>query len=58
MFVEREQLGAQPVVDIVGVIGDVVGDRRHLRLGAGEGPELQVLMCLIGPDRRRHAALA
>ena len=34
---EREQLGAQPVVEVVRVIGDVVGDRRDLRLGARRG---------------------
>ena len=36
-----EQTGAQPVVDVVSVIGDVVGDRRRLRLGAGEERQLQ-----------------
>ena len=25
-LLEREHLGAQPVVDVVGVVGDVVGD--------------------------------
>ncbi len=47
-IVEREQLGAQAVVDVVGVIGDVVGDRGDLRLGAGEAPQLEVL-------RSRHS---
>ena len=42
-IVEREQLGAQAVVDVVGVIGDVVGDGRDLRLGAGVAPELEIL---------------
>ena len=32
--VEVEQAGAQAVVDVVGVVGDVVGNRRDLRLGA------------------------
>ena len=31
---ERKQAGAQAVVDVVGVIGDVVGDRGRLRLEA------------------------
>ena len=31
---EREEAGAQAVVDVVRVIGDVVGDRRRLRLEA------------------------
>ena len=30
--VEAEQAGAQAVVDVVGVVGDVVGQRRALRL--------------------------
>ncbi len=42
-IVEPEQPGAQPVVDVVGVVGDVVGDGGDLRLGAGEAPQLQVL---------------
>ena len=33
-LLEREQAGAQAVVDVVIVVGDVVGDRRHLRLEA------------------------
>ena len=37
MSLEREQPGAQPVVDVVGVIGDVVGERRRLRFEARVG---------------------
>ena len=57
-IVEREQVGAQPVVDVVGVVGDVVGDRGDLRLGAGEAPQFEVLQAAIVEDRLRHAALA
>ena len=32
---ERKQPGAQTVVDVVRVVGDVVGDRRALRLETG-----------------------
>ena len=32
---DREQAGAQPVVEVVVVVGDVVGQRRDLRLGTG-----------------------
>ena len=53
--VEREQIGAQAVVDVVRVVGDVVGDRRHLRLGAGEGRKLERLQPVVGQDRPRHA---
>ena len=37
-----EQPGAQAVVDVMGVVGDVVGDRRALRLEAGEAVELEI----------------
>ena len=40
---EIEQAGAQAVVDVVRVIGDVVGDRRRLRLEAGEVGEIEAL---------------
>jgi len=36
-----EQSGAQPVVYVMGVVGDVVGERGALRLGAGEKLQLQ-----------------
>ncbi len=41
---DGEQAGAQAVVDIVGVVGDVVGERRRLRLEAGV--RLEVERCL------------
>ena len=34
---DREQPGAQAVVDVVVVVGDVVGQRGDLRLGPGKG---------------------
>ena len=34
---EREQIGAQAVVEVVRIVGDVVGDRRDLRLRARHG---------------------
>ena len=37
-LIEREQLRPQAVVDVVRVVGDIVGQRRGLRLGAGEAP--------------------
>ena len=37
-ILEREQAGAQPVVDVVGVVGDIVGDGGDLGLGAGKAP--------------------
>ena len=40
-LVDPEHLGAQAVVDVVGVVGDVVGDRAALRLGARIAPELR-----------------
>ena len=37
-IVDAEQAGAQAVVDVVGVIGDVVGDGGDLRLQRGVAP--------------------
>ena len=54
--VEIEQPGAQPIVDVMGVVGDVVGNGRGLRLGAGMSRELQVLASAVFQDRARHAA--
>ena len=42
-----EQPGAQAIVDVVGVVGDVVGDRRALRFEAGEAVELEVVQLAI-----------
>jgi hypothetical protein len=43
---EVEQTGAQPVVDVMGVIGDIVGERRALRLGRGEQLKLKRKNCV------------
>ena len=56
-IVERKQIGAQAVVDVMGVIGDVIRQRGHLRFRARLRPQLQVLDFVVGEDRRRHAAL-
>ena len=56
--VNAEQPGAQPVVDIVGVVGDVVGESGDLRLQARKTPQFQVLQARKVQDRLRHAALA
>jgi hypothetical protein len=55
--VEREQIGAQAVVDVVRVIGDVVGQGRDLRLGARLRPQIEILDLVVGENRRRHAML-
>ena len=46
---EREQARAQAVVDVVGVIGDIVSDRRRLRLEARMEAEVERLHL----DRKR-----
>ena len=51
---DREQPGAQPVVDIVVVVGDVVGERGNLRLRASIGIEPQILTRIVFGDRRRQ----
>ena len=53
---EIEQTRPQAVVDVVGVVGDVVGDRRRLRLEARVGGEAERLNSIVFEDRRRHAA--
>ncbi len=52
----REQSRAQPVVGIVIVVGDIVGQRRHLRLGARPGRELEIVARHVIGQRRRQLA--
>src|SRR5271157_3641479 len=49
---DREQPGTQPVVDIMVVVGDVVGERGDLRLGPREGIEGERMAAVILGDRR------
>src|SRR5262245_2734164 len=53
---EGEEPGAVAVVDIVIVVGDVVGERRGLRLDRGEGCKLEVLLGAVFADRLGHRA--
>ena len=55
--VERQQAGPQPVVDVVRVVGDVVGDGGALGLDAGEGGEVQVVQFVVVADRLRQGAV-
>ena len=55
---EIEQAGAQAVVDVVRVIGDVVGDRRRLRLETGVLAETEALQAIVGEDRGGNAPRA
>ena len=57
--VQIEQSGAKPVVDVVIVVGDVVGDRRDLRLQARPAVQLQVefgIRLAQRPSRDRRPA--
>ena len=56
-LVELKQIGAQPVVDIMGVVGDVVGNGADLRLRAGVAPQFEVMHLRIFGDGTRYAAL-
>ncbi len=49
-----DQAGPQAIVDVMGVVGDVVGDGRDLRLGARLRPELQRVARVIGRDGGRQ----
>ncbi len=52
---DAEETGPQPVIDVVIVVGDVVGDRSGLRFRARPAGELEVLAAgRIGGDGRRH----
>ena len=55
---EREQPGPEAVVDVVGVIGDVVGERRRLRFEARVERKVERRAPVVGEDRRRHAPRA
>src|SRR5262245_43430531 len=52
---ELKQLRAQSVIDIVGVISDVVGHRGDLCLSASETPELQVVHAAVIENESRNA---
>src|SRR5665213_3547847 len=49
---------AQAVVDIVRVIGNIVGQSRHLGFRTGLRPQIQLLNFVVGQNRLRHAAFA
>ena len=51
-IVDPEQAGAQSIVDVMGIIGDVVGNRSDLRFQRGIAPQLQI----IGLTEFRDAA--
>ena len=55
-FGEREQASPQAVVDVMGVIGDIVRDRSRLRLEARMEAQVQRLPLVVAEDRRRNAA--
>src|SRR5262249_35923263 len=57
-ILKHEQFGAQPIVDVVGVISDIVGERRQLRLGAGKAPQFEVPNLAVMRNRLRDTALA
>ena len=46
----REISGAQPVIEVVVVIRDIIGQGRGLRFGAGPAVQRQVVACVIGLD--------
>src|SRR5690606_39420594 len=54
--VDREQAGAQSVVEIVVAVRDVVGERGDLRLGARVGPQLEIVLGVVLGDVTRYGA--
>ena len=53
-LVGPEQAGAHAVVEVVAVIGDVVGDGGDLRLRRGLRAELQIVQLGVGLDVGRR----
>ena len=51
-----EQPGSQPVIQIMRMIRHVVGHRRHLRLGAGMGMQIEFMPVIVIGDVRRRIA--
>jgi iron-sulfur cluster insertion protein len=52
---ERKQTGAQAVVDVVRVIGDIIRDRSRLRLEARIEAQVQRLLLIVSKNRCRNA---
>jgi hypothetical protein len=42
-IIGRKQLRPEPVMQVVVIVGHVIGERRHLRLGAGMGVQFEVV---------------
>ena len=57
-IVDGKQAGAQAVVDVMGVIGNVVGDGGNLRLERGKAPELQIVLSDVVGNADGNAMLA
>ncbi len=51
---EAEETGAQPVVEVVVVVGDVVGDGGDLRLAGSEAVQFEVVLLGVLAQRARH----
>src|SRR4051794_9481095 len=56
-IVDGKQSGAQAVIDVVGIVGDVVGDGRDLCLDRGKTPELQIVLFDVIGDADGDAVL-
>ena len=50
-LVQSEDTRRQPVIDVVVVVGDIVGDRRDLRFGRGPGPQAKIERAVEIDDR-------
>ena len=55
---ELEQFRAKPVIDVMGVIRNIVRKRGDLRLRAREAPQVEINRLLTAANRIGHAALA
>ena len=56
-ILEREQAGAQTVIDVMRIVGDIVRNGRRLGFGAGEAPELEILAGVVIGNFTRNSML-
>ena len=53
-LLKREQPGAQAIINIMIIIGNVVGERRRLRLAAGIAFQFEIVPVIIFADGARQ----
>src|SRR3974377_258386 len=57
-IIESEELRAQPIIYVMCIVSDIIGNRGDLRLKTWKAPKLQITALVIALDGYRDAALA